>query len=633
MITIDRDVLNDFERVSLLEWLETNGIGGWASSSLSFANTRRYHGLVVSAYPSRPERSVIVSRLDETVGGAFLGCSRFPSLVHPRGFEYLQSFQKGVFPVWEYDTGHVVLRKTVVAVQGENTTILLYEILKAQKPFPMRFQPFLAGRDYHSLMPRTADPVLPFVNIDIPGSHYTAAPESWHDFQYDRETERGLDDREDLFTPGIYDVTLRKGDVIPVILCADDDDDRDAFELIDRERSRRETLTISSEHFLNDLAAAADQFLIERGGAERTVIAGYHWFTDWGRDTMISLPGLCLATGRFDEAAGILRRWLATTSRGMIPNRFPDGTSEPAFNAVDATLWMFVAVWRYIEQTGDQPLAAEAIPVLRSIVEAFDRGTRFNIHVDDDGLLYAGTTGVALTWMDAVVEGDVITPRRGKPVEVNALWYNALRIMGALTREAAWTSRAEVVKTGFEAAFWNPSKQCCFDVIGPADDSVRPNQLLVLSLPFPMFTDRRGESILNICESKLLTPVGLRTLSPEDPRYRGKLMGTPRERDSAYHQGTIWPWLLGPYADAVLRIRGESGRDQARRALQGMRAHLLEAGVGTISEVFDGDAPHAPRGCIAQAWSVAEVLRIAALLEEPSDATGASTANESVSGE
>ena len=633
MITFERDVLNDFERVSTLEWLETNGIGGWASSSLAFANTRRYHGLVVAAHPSRPERSVIVSRLDETVGGLFLGCSRFPSVVHPHGFEYLRSFQKAVFPVWEYDTGRVVLRKTVITVQGENTTILLYEVLKAQKPFPMRLQPFLAGRDYHSLMPRSSDPTIPFVNIDVPGARYTAAPESWHDFQYDRETERGLDDREDLFTPGIYDVTLRKGDVMPVVLCADDDDERDAFELIDRERSRREALTIFGDDFLDDLAVAADQFLIERGSSEPTIIAGYHWFTDWGRDTMISLPGLCLSTGRADKGAEILRRWLGTVSRGMIPNRFPDGSSAPVFNAVDATLWLFVAIWRYLEATRDGSMSAEAVPVLRSIIEAFERGTRFNIHVDEDGLLYAGATGVALTWMDAVVDGEVMTQRSGKPVEVNALWYNALRIMAMLTGEAAWNARADAVRVAFEAAFWNPSKQCCFDVVGPIDESIRPNQLFALSLPFPLFADRRGESILNICEARLLTPVGLRTLAPEDPRYRGKLTGSPRDRDAAYHQGTVWAWLLGPYADAVLRIRGESGREQAGRALQAMRAQLREAGVGTLSEVFDGDAPHTPRGCIAQAWSVAEVLRIAARLRAESPVAAIAGDTDAMTGE
>jgi predicted glycogen debranching enzyme len=295
----------------------------------------------------------------------------------------------------------------------------------------------------------------------------------------------------------------------------------------------------------------------------------------------------------------------------MIPNRFPDDTSEPEFNSVDAGLWLFVAIWRYREATGDEQFVRdEALPVLRDAIAWLERGTRYNIHADLDGLLYAGAQGVALTWMDAIVDGEAVTPRRGKPVEINALWYNALRIMAALTGDAAFASRADTVREVFEAAFWNRDSMCCFDVVNPVDTSIRPNQLFAIALPFALFDDARAEEILRVCESQLLTPLGLRTLAPSDSRYRGQLTGDQRSRDTAYHQGTVWPWLFGIYIDALIRYRGDAGREIALGLIANMQAHLAEAGIGTISEIFDGDAPHTPRGCIAQAWSVGEVLRV-----------------------
>jgi predicted glycogen debranching enzyme len=607
MIALGPDVLRDFERASQLEWLETNGLGGWAGSSVIFANTRRYHGMLVAATPGRTERTVLVSKLDESVAGVDLAANRFPNVIHPRGFEHLVSFQRGVFPVWEYFAGGVRLRKTVVAPRGANLTIVLYEVLDCGKPFEMRLSPFIAGRDYHSLIHCT-DAALPYIHIDVPGGRFEAKPDCWKEFLYDREQERGLDCVEDLFTPGSYVVTLRRGDVLPVVIAAEEDE-WDAMGMIEEERARREAFRA------DDLFLAADQFLIDRDDDTKTVIAGYHWFTDWGRDTMIALPGLCLATGRFDEAKLILRSWLAAASKGMIPNRFPDGTTAPEFNSVDAGLWLFIAVWRYREATKDEAFVrGEALPVLRDAIDWLERGTRFNIHVDLDGLLYAGASGVALTWMDAIVDGEAVTARRGKPIEINALWYNALRIVAELTGDAALASRADDVREAFEAAFWNRESQCCFDVVNPNDASIRPNQLFAIALPFALFDDWRAGEILKVCEEQLLTPVGLRTLAPNDPRYRGRLIGDPRSRDTAYHQGTVWPWLLGPYIDALLRYRGDAGAAAARALIANMRTHLNEAGLGTISEVFDADAPHTPRGCIAQAWSVGEVLRVQAKL-------------------
>ncbi|MEA2327969.1 MAG: hypothetical protein QOE68_2928 [Thermoanaerobaculia bacterium] len=611
MTAIGPDVLHDFERASQLEWIETNGLGGWAGSSVTFANTRRYHGMLVAALPGRTERTVLVSKLDETVNGVELGTNRFPDVIHPRGFERLVSFRRDVFPVWEYAAAGVRLRKTVVAPRGENLTIVLYEVLDCAAPFELRLSPFVAGRDYHSLI-HCSDAALPFIHIDVPGAMFHAKPDCWKEFDYERERERGLDHLEDLFTPGDYVMTVKRGDVLPVVI-GTEEDDWDALGMIEDERSRREALVVDTrDDFARALHLAADQFLIERD-EQKTIIAGYHWFTDWGRDTMIALPGLCLATGRFDDAKQILRRWLAAASKGMIPNRFPDGTNEPEFNSVDAGLWLFIAVWRYREATKDEEFVRdEALPVLREAINWLDRGTRFGIHVDLDGLLYAGANGVALTWMDAIIDGQAVTPRRGKPVEVNALWYNALRIVAELSTDSGLRSRADGVRESLEAAFWNRHLQCCFDVVNPNDPSIRPNQLFAISLPFPLFDDARAEEILGVCEAQLLTPVGLRTLSPNDPRYRGRLVGDQHSRDAAYHQGTVWPWLLGPYIDALLRYRGDAGAASARALLDNLSTHLGEAGLGTIGEVFDGETPHAPRGCIAQAWSVGEVLRVMA---------------------
>ena len=485
-----------YDGAAALEWIETNGLGGWASSTVCFANTRRYHGLLVAA--TETERRVLVAKLDETIDGVSLATNRFPGAIHPRGFEHLATFARNAFSVWEYEVGGVRLRKTVVAPRGENTTIVLYEVLAAPVPFELRLAPFLAGRDYHSLQRRGGS--VDHVTVDVPGSRFESAPDWWLNFVYDREEERGLDAIEDLWTPGLYVLTLKQGDVLPVVL-ATERRERDALAMIAAERARREALG-------GVLARAADQFIVgvipsaaRNPPPTDTIIAGYHWFTDWGRDTMIALPGLCLATGRFADARRILAHWAGAMSRGMIPNRFPDGTTELAYNAVDATLWFFIAVWHYWKATGERTF----VDSLRDAIAWLDRGTRYDIHVDADGLLSAGADGVALTWMDAIVDGRAVTPRRGKPVEVNALWANALQIVAELTSDDALRRRALDVRNTFERAFWNEDAGCCYDVIG--DASIRPNQVIALSLPFPLFDDARAESILSTIDAKLLTPV------------------------------------------------------------------------------------------------------------------------------
>ncbi len=590
MLIIPAESLHDFERAAALEWIETNGLGGWSSSSVPFANTRRYHGMLVTASRSRPERTVVVAKLDETINGTELGCNCYLGAIHPRGFQLLSRFERGAFPVWEYEIGRLRLRKTVGCPRGENSTIIRYEIFN--EPAELRLRPFLAGRDSHSLIRRHGGP-LPDVKIIVPGATYEPAPDWYYNFMYIRERERGLDFVEDLFTPGTYVLRLVPGTPLDVVLTIEEKP-RASME---KERARRERFAARGA-----LTLAADQFIIDRDHDDRGIIAGYHWFTEWGRDSMISLPGLCLATRRFSDAKRILRRWLRVTHDGLIPNRFVEH-GEPEYNSVDAGLWLFVAVWEYLEATGDhQFVRHEALPRLLDAIAAF------SVHVSA-GLLHSGPQ---LTWMDAKVNGIAVTPREGKAVEINALWYNALRIAAALTDDAEFSRRAEVTQNSFRQRFWNERTGCCFDVLDPEDASIRPNQLLAISLPFALLHGDRAESVLRVCEQKLATPVGLRTLAPDDPRYRGRIEGNQWERDSAYHQGTVWPWLLGPYITALVRVRGDGGRAEGRRLLGNMERHLLEAGVGTISEAFDGDPPHTPRGCIAQAWSVAELLRVIA---------------------
>jgi len=601
------DVLHDFARAVKHEWIETNGLGGWASSTIVGANSRRYHGLLVAGSRSRSERRVLVSKLEETlvIGDATyeLGCNRYPGVVSPLGFEWMTSFRRDLFPEFEYEAGGVRLRKTIVCPRGENTTIVVYEVLAAPATFKLELRPFLANRDFHSLTKKSDTWITPMVTIDVPGATFEPWPDWYYNFEYEVEQERGLDFTEDLFTPGKYVIELEAGARLAIVLSTEGE--RDAETLIERERARREARAAAARDDVErTLFLAADQFIVDREGTgegaspARGIIAGYHWFGEWGRDAMIALPGLCLATGREDDAREVLRRFASVADRGMIPNRFPEGSDVPEYNSVDAGLWFFIAVWALRDR--------ELVPQLLDMIEWFDRGTRYNIHVDEDGLLYAGAGGLQLTWMDAKVGDWVVTPRRGKPVEVNALWYNALRIAAELTDDPALRERAENVRRRFDELFWNEAASCCYDVVdGPMrDGSIRPNQLFALSLPFPLLEGERAESMLRVCEEKLLTPYGLRTLSPDDSRYRGCATGPQEERDAAYHQGTVWPWLIGAYADAVRRVRGE------RPEFPALIAHLSDAGLGSISEVFDGDPPHTPRGCVAQAWSVAELLRV-----------------------
>jgi predicted glycogen debranching enzyme len=642
-IRLNKTITQDFDAGISREWLETNGLGGWASSTIFGAHTRRYHGLLVAAVQPPVSRMVILSKLDEIIdisGHRFeLGTNVYPGTVYPQGYKFLQHFTKGLFPIFEYQVYGINIRKTILAIHGENTTLIFYEILDAPSGFSFELLPLVAGRDYHSLVQANdaickkasfqdgffyARPYngVPNLFIKIFGAEFKTLPDWYYNFEYIEEKNRGLDFREDLFRYGIFRLHLEKNDKVAIIISTQDPTGRDPFKMYDLEKDRRLDLFSNlpqQDDFSKRLALAADQFVVKRGKNLRTIIAGYHWFTDWGRDSMISLPGITLVTGRFDDSKKILRSFTESVSQGMLPNRYPDISEKPEYNTIDATLWFFVAIYKYLEYTGDKRfVSGELMPVLEDIIHWHDKGTRFNIHTDEDGLLYGGMPGAQLTWMDAKAGDWVITPRQGKAVEVNALWYNALKILAVLSKRFNKTTSAiryekrdRQVKYSFSKVFWNKEQQCLYDYVDGdfRDASIRPNQIFAVSLPFPVLSMKRAKSVLRAIEKRLLTPYGLRTLAPVHPDYNPRYEGDQLSRDSAYHQGTVWGWLIGPFIDALVRIKGPAGKKQARAILKNMSRHFRDAGIGTISEVFDADAPYRPRGCIAQAWSISEVLR------------------------
>src|SRR2546422_1540326 len=445
----------------------------------------------------------------------------------------------------------------------------------------------------------------------------------YRNFEYDAERERGLDFSEELFNPLVLRFDLRLRRQASVIASTEQRDVAKVVEYRQSEITRRRNATLSSpveDDFVQTLAAAADQYIVSRGD-QKTVIAGYHWFSDWGRDTMIALPGLTLPTGKHEVARSILRTFAKHVDQGMLPNRFPDAGETPEYNTVDATLWFFEAARAFLAYTGDVEFVRNKLyPVFTDIISWHARGTRYGIKVDPSGLLSSGEPGVQLTWMDAKVGDWVVTPRWGKPVEVQALWYNALCVMENLAQKLGdsngrkrFNSMAALTKWSFNRLLWNEKGEYLYDVVngGPPDASIRPNQILAVSLPYTMLTPERSRAVVETVQQHLLTPYGLRSLAPSDPQYRGRYTGGPESRDGAYHQGTVWPWLMGPFITAYIKVNGSSevARGQAEIWLSGIKDHLADAGLSHISEIFEGDPPHRPCGCIAQAWSVAELLR------------------------
>lgn len=647
MLGKDKAVLSDFKEATQFEWLETNGLGGWAGSSITGTNTRRYHGLLVAAIVPPAERMLLVSKLDETIAVGDqryeLGTNLYPgNTIHPKGHQYLENFNKDFFPHWIYDAGGVRLKKTIAMIHGENTTIIRYEVVQSASVFKLELLPLIAARGYHSLCQQGPqlhwDAIFEngiFHNqpdgktnlfISVPGSSYQHNPSWYNNFQYSIEQYRGLDYSEDLFNHGLFSVLLREGDSLEIIISTENPAGRSAQKLLTGEKLRRQGLISEQPNdvMVKQLVLAADQFIVRRDADLKTIIAGYHWFTDWGRDTMISLPGLCLSTGRFEDAKKIISAFAKSVSEGMLPNRFQDNGEPPEYNNVDGTLWYFIAVYKYLEASGDKKFVlTEILPVLSEIIEWHLKGTRYNIKADVDGLLYSGEAGQQLTWMDARIGTWVVTPRMGKPVEIQALWYNALRIIAELLKMKKKKDDAEIMedhalkaRKSFEQKFWFGNGGYLYDNIDEKGNPVtelRPNQLFALSLPFPLIKGVKAKSMIKIIEEKLYTPVGLRSLAADDDHYIHQYGGDQWHRDSSYHEGTVWSWLLGAYIDALVSINAPKSRIE--KVINAFRYHLNEGCLGSVSEIFDADAPHHPRGCVARAWGVAEAIRVMKVYE------------------
>lgn len=648
------------------EWLVTNGLGGFASSTVAGVVTRRYHGMLVAALPNPWGRTVMLNHLTEELrlpdGGVvrFGGRERRGGRLEVTGGEHLREFrlERGL-PVWTYEVGGFTLEKRVRMPHEQNTVHVAYRLLSGYGTVRLRLFPSVHFRPHEHPVDRplggpyvltaiddrlevSAGPALPALKLYLYGEgrrfsvHPTVVPE----VLYRVEADRGYEDHGDLWSPGHHgaDLTVQSGATLVAstepwerILALPPDDaawaeDERRCRLLERVPPALRT------GLAGELVLAADAFVVTPGyrsqdvararaaGDElRTVIAGYHWFTDWGRDTMISLEGLTLTTRRPRQAAEILQTFAAYVRDGLIPNLFPDGQGEGLYHTADATLWFFHALDRYVETTGDRAILARILPVLVDVVEHHLRGTRFGIGVDPaDGLLRQGAEGYQLTWMDAKVDGWVVTPRRGKAVELNALWYNALRLLEGWLRDAGDAPRADALaahaartRESFAARFWYAEGGWLYDVVdGEAGDDAacRPNQVFALSLRHPVLEEGRWARVLEVVRERLLTPYGLRSLAPGHPDYKPTYHGDLRARDAAYHQGTVWAWLIGPFVDAWLRVHPHD-RAGARAFLAAFDGHLDDFGVGSIAEIFDAEPPFTPRGCIAQAWSVAEVLR------------------------
>ncbi len=697
-IRFDSSFFRDSDQTHVLqrEWLLTNGIGGYSSSTIAGTNTRRYHGLLVAALSPPVGRAVLLSKLEESLeiveaDGSrsptySLATNHYPGVTYPHGFDVLQSWESQPVPttVWS-PAADVLFQKRVWMAEEQNTVYVAYTLLEtpANVTAHLHLAPLVAWTDYHTEMHSTnASPhvdwyspdqvvsrepnaptgtlrifldyivnqsngkhLLELAVTDMSGNPTEAATFAgqpcWnYSMIHVRELERGQDCREDLFGPGMISFPMAAGETV-VITCSVSDrggqseecvanrTPQVAYDAVIKKQSTSSASTEIFDPFRAKLEVAADQFLIHGSDCRSTIIAGYHWFADWGRDTMISLPGLCLRDGKGEAALNILTSYAQYVNAGMLPNRFPDGGTSPEYNTVDATLWYFAAIYRYYKFSGDlEAIRTIFWQVLESIISAHLHGTRYGIHVDTDSLLYAGAPGVQLTWMDAKIGEWVVTPRTGKPVEINALWQNALCTMAEFARLLNKPDSADrydlLAQTHagiFRARFSRSDGFGLYDVVdtppqGAPDESVRPNQIFAISLPFPVLdpTSAAARNVVRIVQDQLYTPVGLRTLSPMDSRYRPNYAGSSTERDSAYHMGTVWPWLLGPFAEAHFKVFGDV--QEAKKLLGGLESQLSVYGIGSLSEVYDGGALDAvygtqkPGGCIAQAWSVGETLRV-----------------------
>ena len=666
-IAFNQEALSNFSEAIEKEWLITNGLGGYASSTLLGMNTRKYHGLLVAALNPPGDRTVCLSKLDEDVfvGSDVyrLGANEFADSVYPQGYTFLNAFSVAHFPTYTYRVGSIGLSKTVFTPKNKNAVSVIYKVSNHDSSeAKLRIYPMLTCRHFHTVADRRKNPLEFTQKIGGKESETTFQnPKAtilchitegeyhekinWVDgLFYRSEAARGEASVDDCFQPGYFELSLpaeeEKAFAVNAVV---DLDSRTAREVLDsvgktinevnlsfnRELARQDSLLedfyglhpeVSISDWLNWVLLAADTFIVNDAAGGKAVIAGYHWFESWGRDTFISLPGLLLVSGRFSEARDVLQTYNQYCRNGLIPNFVGDMSGEPAYNTVDGTLWYVNAVLQYLKYTGDYGFVQEKLwDNLQAIIDLHQRGTSFGIRLDDDGLLVHGPR---LTWMDAEVNGEAVTPRAGKAVEIQALWYNTLRTMQLLAGKfdsnasaRKYAAMANTTRISFNAKFWNPKVACLFDVMGPdgADASVRPNQVFAASLDFAILGKAKSRLVVDVVNRELATPYGLRTLSPSDPKFIGKCAGDRVSRDRAYHNGTVWPWLLGPFVTAYLKTRGYEERSRERvlqkLVLPFFTVGIRRAGLGTLGEIYDSDQPYTPRGCIAQAWSVAEPLR------------------------
>ena len=647
------------------EWLVTNGLGGYASGSLAGVITRGFHGYLVAALPTPLGRIMMLNDLIERVNlpdglsVQLSGEERVGAPLKTQGADYLEEFrlEDGV-PVWVFRFGELLLEKRVIMVHRQNTVHVTYRVKHGERATltlrpSINFRPHeapvdtpIAGNYAFTVIEDTfeisSQTNIPPLRLMLHGQNKSLTMDRtrFHEVLYRIEESRGYAARGDLWSPGYFSVELSSKDQVTLIASAEpwesvravSPDYAQSAERLRRKRLLARAVDVPKESVAAELVLAADQFIIvpegrgddilrarAAGDDVRSIIAGYPWFTDWGRDTMIALEGLTLSTGRRAEAGYILRTFARYIRHGLIPNMFPEGHDQGLYHTADATLWFFHAIARYLQATQDQLFLSQVLPQLEQIVHAHLQGTDFGIAVDPhDGLLRQGAPGYQLTWMDAKVDDWVVTPRRGKAVEINALWYNALCYMevwfrgcGRDDEASAFARHAEQCRDSFQKRFWYPAGGYLYDVVDGEngdDPALRPNQVFAISLDFPILAEEKWASVLGCVARQLLTPVGLRTLSPDDPDFKPRYFGKLRDRDAAYHQGTVWPWLIGSYIDASLKLHGDD-LDQVEHLLQPFDERLAKMAVGSIGEIFDAEPPYTHRGCVAQAWSVAEVLR------------------------
>ena len=632
----------DLNTLHSREWLLTNGVGGYASSTLSGCNTRRYHGLLIASDEPPTARRVVVSKVEETivsmVGGTMdLATNQYAGAIHPMGYEHLTYFERKPLPRFVYEFAGGRLDKTVFMVQGSNTTVIEYVNTGTAK-YELQINVLLADRDYHSLL--TNDSAYDFRTVHTGSfrkiySHEGGAPifvahgkGTWtnrcfwyRNFEYQQERDRGFDYHEDAYNPGMVSVSLDAGEAAYIILTTDEKYVSFSGEALKEEALRHISAVRKwgDNVFLNDLAEAADQFIVDRRStASKSIIAGYHWFTDWGRDTMISMRGICIAQGDKDTARSIINTFLKYLDRGMLPNRFPDGDGALDYNTIDATLWLFVVCHDFFEKFNDESFVKEVYPHLSAVIEAHLAGTRYDIHVTDEGLLYGGEGLAQLTWMDARIGDHVVTPRHGCPVEVNMLWYNALKIHEAFSEIANGKAYSKLIRSfekQFKAAYLNEDGYLN-DVVIPCaapDRTIRPNQIYAVSLPYAVLNKTEQKKITAFVQAHLLTDYGLRTLNTEHPDFKPRYEGDSWHRDNAYHQGTVWPFLIGEFFAAYLKVNNSTAksRKQVMLWMEPLRQHFYgDVCIHGISEIFDGLDPREGRGTIHQAWSVSALLKV-----------------------